>query len=43
VNWDTLRAATAREATNVRSEKAIDQSNRVRAPYGFATDRWADL
>jgi hypothetical protein len=43
VNWDTLRAASSREATGVRSKMVIDSSNRVRAPYGFATDRWADL
>ncbi|MBL8912173.1 MAG: hypothetical protein JNM17_15890 [Archangium sp.] len=44
VAWDTLRAATPTEGENVRSIKAIDpQLRRVRAPYGFATDRWADL
>ncbi len=43
VNWDSLRAATESEAANVRSTKVIDSLNRVRAPYGFATDRWADL
>lgn len=41
--WAELRAARANEATNVRSPKVIDALNRVRFPYGFATDRWADL
>ncbi|MFT3707583.1 MAG: hypothetical protein QM817_07920 [Archangium sp.] len=43
VNWNTLRAATEQEGSNVRSIKVIDPYRRVRAPYGFATDRWADL
>ncbi|MFO0597444.1 MAG: hypothetical protein U0228_19195 [Myxococcaceae bacterium] len=43
VNWNLLRAATSTEASNVRSVKVIDPWRRVRAPYGFATDRWADL
>ena len=39
-----LRAAKPTEAANVaRSTKVIDPFNRVRFPYGFATDRWADL
>ncbi len=43
VNWSTLRAADASEGANVRSPSVIDAFRRVRAPYGFATDRWADL
>lgn len=42
-NWNQLRAARANEASNVRSTKAVDPFSRVRFPYGFATDRWADL
>jgi hypothetical protein len=26
-----------------RSDRGVDAQNRVRVPYGFATDRWADL
>lgn len=43
VQWDTLRAAQGPGAANTRSVKAVDSFNRVRFPYGFATDRWADL
>ncbi len=43
VSWNQLRAATPAEGRNVRSTKVIDPFRRVRAPYGFATDRWADL
>ncbi len=43
VQWNTLRATTNSEAANVRSTKAVDLYGRVRFPYGFATDRWADL
>ncbi|MDP1829643.1 MAG: hypothetical protein Q8L48_40635 [Archangium sp.] len=43
INWDLLRAARPNEAANVRSPKVIDPFSRVRFPYGFATDRWADL
>lgn len=43
VNWSKLRAASASEGSNVRSDHVIDPNGRVRAPYGFATDRWADL
>lgn len=43
INWNLLRAARPTEAANVRSTKVIDPFSRVRFPYGFATDRWADL
>ncbi|MDP3155451.1 MAG: hypothetical protein Q8N23_22455 [Archangium sp.] len=43
INWSLLRAARPNEAANVRSTKVIDPFSRVRFPYGFATDRWADL
>ena len=43
INWSLLRAARPNEASNVRSTKVIDPFSRVRYPYGFATDRWADL
>lgn len=44
VNWSTLRAATDDEAGGfTRGGGAIAPDGRVRVPYGFATDRWADL
>ncbi len=43
INWNLFRAARPDEAGNVRSTKVIDAFSRVRFPYGFATDRWADL
>ncbi|MGA9523071.1 MAG: zinc-dependent metalloprotease [Myxococcaceae bacterium] len=43
VRWDSLRAATPDEAGFPRSTKLIDPQDRTRVPYGFATDRWADL
>ncbi|MBE2254191.1 MAG: hypothetical protein IAE78_31975, partial [Myxococcus sp.] len=38
VAWDALRPAGAG-----RGGPSLDAQNRVRFPYGFATDRWADL
>ncbi len=44
VAWDSLRAGSATEVGNFpRSTKVIDPQKRTRVPYGFATDRWADL
>lgn len=43
VSWKTLRAAAATESTNTRAGPSVDSAARVRVPYGFATDRWADL
>jgi hypothetical protein len=40
VPWSSLRAA---DGTVSATSKAIDGQGRVRQPYGFATDRWADL
>jgi hypothetical protein len=43
-NWNSLRAAKADEAGSTpRSPKVVDPFTRIRFPYGFATDRWADL
>jgi len=43
VGWTTLRDAETAETNNQRAGGAIDPQGRVRMPYGFATDRWADL
>lgn len=44
VSWNTLRAAEDEEAGGFsRGGNAIDSNDRVRVPYGFGTDRWADL
>ncbi len=44
VQWDRMRTATAMEGGNGRSSNSVEVSGgRVRWPYGFATDRWADL
>jgi len=43
VAWNQLRNATSSEVSFTRSTHAIDERRRVRFPYGFATDRWADL
>ena len=43
VPWASLRDATAAESGNQRAGQAVDTKGRVRMPYGFATDRWADL
>jgi hypothetical protein len=42
VQWSQLRDASANEA-GAGNSHAIDPDGRVRVPYGFATDRWADL
>ncbi len=49
--WNALRmpvmgdfgAAGAEANIYYRGGPSIDPANRVRVPYGFATDRWADL
>ncbi|RLB52986.1 MAG: hypothetical protein DRI90_21630, partial [Deltaproteobacteria bacterium] len=38
--WEDLRRANL---SNYREPPAIDPWNRTRVPYGFGTDRWADL
>jgi hypothetical protein len=38
VAWESLRPAGSG-----RAGPSLDAQNRVRFPYGFATDRWADL
>jgi Met-zincin len=43
VTWNELRDPTAQDVANARGGHAIDKAGRVRVPYGFATDRWADL
>ena len=45
VNYGQLRMPTAAESgTNFfRGSAAVDSAGRIRVPYGFATDRWADL
>ncbi|WP_240475323.1 hypothetical protein [Vulgatibacter incomptus] len=45
VPYASLRFPTSREidANRFRGGPAVDRSSRVRVPYGFATDRWADL
>lgn len=45
INWSLFRNARPDEAGNafLRSNKVVDAYGRVRWPYGFATDRWADL
>ncbi len=49
--WNSLRMPTAQELFNAfgyadpyyRGGPAVDAQSRIRVPYGFATDRWADL
>jgi hypothetical protein len=43
--WKRLRMPTAEEQAHpwYYGGPAIDHKQRVRVPYGFATDRWADL
>lgn len=44
VVWSKLRPATNEEAGGFsRGGNTIDAGGRTRVPYGFATDRWADL
>ncbi len=44
VSWDRMRTAGAAVGGNGRSANTYEPgSDRVRWPYGFATDRWADL
>ena len=43
-NTDTSQPKVApAESSNTRTSPAVDNAGRVRVPYGFATDRWADL
>lgn len=39
VQWTALHEGDA----NLRTGVAVDDQGRTRVPYGFATDRWADL
>ncbi|MFO0587043.1 MAG: hypothetical protein U0441_05885 [Polyangiaceae bacterium] len=45
--WRSLRmpvmADTGEASPYYRGGPAVDMQNRTRVPYGFATDRWADL
>ncbi|HZO12567.1 MAG TPA: hypothetical protein VFB62_04895, partial [Polyangiaceae bacterium] len=48
--WQSLRMPSNTELTNggqtpefYRGGPAVDSDKRLRVPYGFATDRWADL
>jgi len=44
VPWSALRQPSNAEAgESFRGGPAVDAQNRTRVPYGFATDRWADL
>jgi hypothetical protein len=44
VNWSSLRYPTAAEAGQYyRGWGAVDELGRTLVPYGFATDRWADI
>ncbi len=44
VAWTSMRAPQAgADVGSSRAGGAIDGQGRVRVPYGFATDRWADL
>jgi hypothetical protein len=44
VNWNQMRSADAdTEGGSDRTANNIDPAGRPRMPYGFATDRWADL
>jgi hypothetical protein len=44
VPWTSLRPPSKAEFSGYyRSHGAVDEQGRVRMPYGFATDRWADL
>lgn len=44
VSWTALRNPVAGSDVGFpRGGSAIDRTGRVRFPYGFATDRWADL
>ena len=42
VAYQQLRMPTATEVSFYRGSPAIDPTGRVRVPYGFATDSWAD-
>ena len=43
VQWQDLRMPSATESARFRGGQSIDSAGRTRVPYGFATDRWADL
>ena len=44
VSWSQLRPASNAEAGGFsRGNRTVDAAGRTRVPYGFATDRWADL
>ncbi|MBL9038372.1 MAG: hypothetical protein JNG84_07660 [Archangium sp.] len=43
VPWSSLRPVTASETSNTGAGNGVDSLGRVRWPYGFGTDRWADL
>jgi hypothetical protein len=45
VPWNSLRRPTTQETGGgyYRGGPSVDRNDRVRLPYGFATDSWADL
>jgi len=44
VTWDSLRSPSGEEFGGYyRGGGSMDDAGRLRVPYGFATDRWADL
>jgi len=43
VPWDSLRLPTNNESGFYFGGVSVDPNNRIRVPYGFGTDGWADL
>src|SRR5581483_52537 len=43
VNWNSMKTLSQSQGGNFSAANDIDPQNRVRVPYGFATDTWADL
>ncbi len=45
VPWQSLRTPTSSDGLSgfYRGGPSVDQERRIRVPYGFATDSWADL
>ena len=41
--WDSLSPPGEDDVGFYRGGPAVDKDGRIRMPYGFATDRWADL
>lgn len=44
VQWDTLRMPTNEESGGLyQGGQSVDPEDRIRVPYGFGTDGWADV